>query len=75
VQARFDKLGRRLADTGRGCGCQQCADAGAPRYERRAPPEDRGGARSAVGWRSSSAAFAARWPDQEKGPGRAGQAL
>ena len=35
MQARFDKLGRRLPDTGRGCGCQQCADAEAPRYERR----------------------------------------
>lgn len=33
---RFDKRGRRLEDTGRGCGCQQCADARAPRYERRA---------------------------------------
>ena len=35
MQARFDKQGRPLPDTGRGCGCQQCADAKAPRYERR----------------------------------------
>ena len=35
MQARFDKQGRPLPDTGRGCGCQQCADANAPRYERR----------------------------------------
>lgn len=34
-KARFDKQGNRLPDTGRGCGCQLCADAGAPRYERR----------------------------------------
>jgi len=39
MQARFDKQGRRLPDTGRGCGCQQCADADAPRYERRMDPE------------------------------------
>jgi len=39
MQARFDKQGRRLPDTGRGCGCQQCADADAPRYERRLDPE------------------------------------
>jgi len=35
MQARFDKEGRRLADTGHGCGCQICADTNAPRYERR----------------------------------------
>jgi len=39
MQARFDKQGRPLPDTGRGCGCQQCADANAPRYERRLDPE------------------------------------
>jgi len=39
MQARFDKAGRRLPDTGRGCGCQLCADAEAPRYERRRDPE------------------------------------
>jgi len=38
MQARFDKAGRRLPDTGRGCGCQLCADAEAPRYERRRDP-------------------------------------
>ncbi|HYT12062.1 MAG TPA: hypothetical protein VEL12_04655 [Candidatus Nitrosopolaris sp.] len=35
MQARFDKQGNRLPDTGHGCGCQLCADAKAPRYERR----------------------------------------
>jgi len=35
MQARFDKYGRRLADTGRGCGCSLCADSSAARYERR----------------------------------------
>lgn len=35
IQARFDKQGRRLPDTGRGCGCQQCAESQAARYERR----------------------------------------
>jgi hypothetical protein len=35
IQARFDKRGRRLPDTGRGCGCQQCAESNAARYERR----------------------------------------
>jgi hypothetical protein len=45
LQARFDKQGRRLPDTGRGCGCQLCADADAPRYERRADP-----ARESVTW-------------------------
>ncbi len=33
--ARFDKYGRRLPDTGHGCGCRQCEAAQAPRYERR----------------------------------------
>jgi hypothetical protein len=35
MQARYDKQGRRLPDTGHGCGCQLCADSNAPRYERR----------------------------------------
>jgi len=35
MQARFDKNGRRLPDTGRGCGCELCAESNAPRYERR----------------------------------------
>lgn len=35
MHARFDKEGNRLLDTGQGCGCQLCADAGATRYERR----------------------------------------
>ncbi|TMD31156.1 MAG: hypothetical protein E6I95_13575 [Chloroflexi bacterium] len=35
MQARFDKLGRRLPDTGHGCGCKLCAETNAPRYERR----------------------------------------
>ena len=35
TQSRFDKNGKRLTDTGRGCGCRLCEDAGAPRYERR----------------------------------------
>ncbi|TMC82267.1 MAG: hypothetical protein E6I61_00900 [Chloroflexi bacterium] len=38
MQARFDKAGRRLPDTGYGCGCQLCADSNAPRYERREDP-------------------------------------
>ena len=36
MQARFDKQGNPLPDTGHGCGCQMCADSDAPRYERRA---------------------------------------
>jgi hypothetical protein len=36
MQARFDKHGKQLPDTGHGCGCKLCADANAPRYERRA---------------------------------------
>jgi hypothetical protein len=35
MQARFDKQGNRLPDTGHGCGCQLCADSNAPRYDRR----------------------------------------
>jgi hypothetical protein len=35
LKARFDKLGRRLPDTGHGCGCKLCAEQNAPRYERR----------------------------------------
>jgi len=45
MQARFDKHGRQLPDTGRGCGCQQCADANAARYERRQEAE-----RGMVAW-------------------------
>jgi hypothetical protein len=45
MQARFDKNGRRLPDTGHGCGCQLCADSNAPRYERRQDP-----ARAAQRW-------------------------
>ena len=37
--SRFDKMGRKLPDTGHGCGCQLCADSNAPRYERREDPE------------------------------------
>jgi len=35
MQARFDKRGKRLPDTGHGCGCTLCAASNAPRYERR----------------------------------------
>jgi len=35
MQARFDKFGKRLPDTGHGCGCELCARSNAPRYERR----------------------------------------
>ncbi len=45
MQARFDKQGRRLPDTGRGCGCRLCADSNAPRYERRLDPQ-----REALPW-------------------------
>ena len=38
THARFDKHGRRLPDTGRGCGCRLCEQANAPRYERRSDP-------------------------------------
>lgn len=37
-RARFDKRGRRLPDTGHGCGCRLCEEANAPRYERRSDP-------------------------------------
>ena len=43
AQARFDKQGRQLPDTGHGCGCRLCADANAPRYERRRDPAREGG--------------------------------
>ena len=32
---RFDKVGRRLPETGRGCGCRLCEESNAGRYERR----------------------------------------
>ena len=35
THARFDKRGRRLPDTGHGCGCRLCEEKDAPRYERR----------------------------------------
>ena len=35
MQARFDKHGNQLPDTGHGCGCRLCEYANAPRYERR----------------------------------------
>jgi len=35
MQARFDKHGKQLPDSGHGCGCQLCAISNAPRYERR----------------------------------------
>jgi hypothetical protein len=35
MQARFNKVGKRLPDTGHGCGCELCARSNAPRYERR----------------------------------------
>lgn len=38
THARFDKHGRRLPDTGHGCGCRLCEQVSAPRYERRADP-------------------------------------
>jgi len=42
THARFDKLGRRLPETGRGCGCGLCEAEKAPRYERREAPAERG---------------------------------
>jgi hypothetical protein len=39
MRARFDKQGRQLPETGRGCGCRLCEEANAPRYERREDPE------------------------------------
>ncbi len=44
TQIRYDKAGKQLPDTGRGCGCQLCETTGAPRYERRAD-NPRGGGR------------------------------
>jgi hypothetical protein len=35
MHARFDKHGKQLPDTGRGCGCRMCEESGAPQYERR----------------------------------------
>jgi hypothetical protein len=35
MQARFNKFGKKLPDTGHGCGCELCAITNAPRYERR----------------------------------------
>jgi len=43
AQARFDKQGRRLPDTGHGCGCRLCAETNAPRYERRHADPERSG--------------------------------
>ena len=48
AQSRYDKNGRQLPDTGRGCGCRLCEDAGAPRYERRGNITRAGGSWSAV---------------------------
>jgi hypothetical protein len=47
AQVRYDKEGRRLPDTGHGCGCGLCADSNAPRYERRRDPT-----RSSAEWGS-----------------------
>jgi hypothetical protein len=35
MQARFDKHGKRLPDSGHGCGCNLCAESQTARYERR----------------------------------------
>jgi len=43
TQNRYDKAGKQLPDTGRGCGCQLCAASGAARYERRADIPRSGG--------------------------------
>jgi len=43
AQSRFDKQGRRLPDTGHGCGCRICAESNEPRYERRADAARSGG--------------------------------
>jgi len=48
AQIRFDKSGRQLPDTGRGCGCRLCEDSGAARYERRQDVARSGGAWSSV---------------------------
>lgn len=47
TRARYDKHGRRLPDTGRGCGCRLCEQANAPRYERRSEPALRDSAAAA----------------------------
>ena len=43
AQIRYDKHGRQLPDTGRGCGCSLCMESNAPRYERRREPGRAGG--------------------------------
>ncbi len=43
TRARFDKHGRNLPDTGRGCGCGLCAASDAAPYERRSDPARIGG--------------------------------
>jgi len=43
MQARFDKHGKQLPDSGHGCGCQLCAISNAPRYERRDDSQNRMG--------------------------------
>lgn len=48
TQSRYDKAGRQLPDTGRGCGCRLCEASGAPRYERRAEMPRSGGRWSEV---------------------------
>ena len=42
MQARFNKFGEKLPDTGHGCGCELCARSNAPRYERRREGRDAG---------------------------------
>ncbi len=41
-RARYDKRGRRLPETGHGCGCRLCQQQNAPRYERREEPQQDG---------------------------------
>lgn len=41
TRARFDKLGRRLPDRSRGCGCGLREEEKAPSYECREEPEER----------------------------------
>jgi hypothetical protein len=43
MRMRFDKRGRRLPETGHGCGCRLCEETNAPRYERRRSSEIDGG--------------------------------
>ncbi|HKR99540.1 MAG TPA: hypothetical protein VJU79_08505 [Candidatus Dormibacteraeota bacterium] len=62
MRARFDKEGRPLPETGRGCGCQQCADANEPRYERREQP-----ARSML-WHPLVRRMLVWWNTKEEGP-------